>query len=390
VADQAASSITNAVAAVAAARALSPSEFGAVAIAMLLVALCTSAGRAIGGDLLLAIPRESWCRAQVVGASTMVGASLAVMLLVAAPLVGGDLVGPLLVASVAIPGLLVFDSLRYQAIASSRERAALGLDVAWLVGQLPLLAAVTSWAPSGEAMIAGWLVVPAAVGVGAAAVVGRPLARAPAWFRARRSAAVPLLGELLIGAGGRNIVILIVSTVGGLVAAAGLRGALVLVGPVTLVNLALPALLSTGAREGRVARADVVRATSSVVAAAVIVGVGVRTIDLGTLERLLGESASAARELILPVVAYAAVSALAVIPLVALRLGGHFATAFRLRLGSTISAVAVALIVGSRSPAGAVWGLVLVEVGLLIAGVLSRVRREGASRLPAAHRVGEA
>jgi O-antigen/teichoic acid export membrane protein len=244
IADQVLSSATNFALAVLVARRVGTTEFGVFAIGFTIYALALGVSRALATDPLvvrfsnksLAEQREE---AGTAAATTIIfGVVLGVVLVGAAFVASSPLRSSLLAFGLGFPFLLWQDSYRYQFIASRRPHLAALNDLVWLFALGVLFAiAVQADASTATPYVAAW-----SAAAGCAAVVGMAHARtwpkvggALQWLRVHADLNVRFAVEFVIITGAPQVVLLVLAAVAGYSEAGGLRGAIVLLGPVILL-----------------------------------------------------------------------------------------------------------------------------------------------------------
>jgi hypothetical protein len=143
-----------------------------------------------------------------------------------------------LVLAVAIPGLLVQDTLRYAAFARAEPRAALESDALWFVGLVVLAAVLISRGdPSAPMMLMAF----ALPGVLAGVVRSRreglwpALAGGPRWIARQRDLSLRYLLDFLSGAGAAQAAAYVLVVVAGVAAVGSIRGAQTIFGPVNIL-----------------------------------------------------------------------------------------------------------------------------------------------------------
>jgi O-antigen/teichoic acid export membrane protein len=250
--DQTLSSASNFALAVIVARRVGTTEYGVFAIGFTIYALALGVSRALSTDPLvvrfshksLADQREE--AGTAAGTAILFGVILGGLLVVAALLAGSPLRSPLLVFGLGLPFLLWQDSYRYQFVASRRPQLAALNDLVWLLA----LSALFAIAVHADASTAAPYVVAWSAAAACAAVVGLAFARtwprgrgAVHWLRLHADLNVRFAVEFLMISGAPQLVLLALAAVSGYSEAGGLRGAIVLLGPVIL--LATGAVIAT-------------------------------------------------------------------------------------------------------------------------------------------------
>jgi hypothetical protein len=214
-----------------------------------------------------------------------------------------------LLLAVAIPGLLVQDTLRYAAFARGEPRAALESDAMWFVGMVALLVVLIA---RGEPSAPALLVAFAIPGVLAGAVQAtrersRPaIAGGPHWISRHRDLSVRYLLDFLSGAGAAQFAAYVLVAVAGVAAVGSIRGAQTIFGP---VNILLTGASIVLVPEGRHAAQRSKRSLTKVCLLASASFAAVAATMLGIYlalspadgRLLLGSTWESARTLVLPV-----------------------------------------------------------------------------------------
>jgi O-antigen/teichoic acid export membrane protein len=242
--DQMLSSASNFALAVIVARRVSTTEYGVFAIGFTIYVLALGVSRAVSTDPLMvrfsdrpAIDQREEARTAA-GTAIIFGVALGALLVAAAFVAGSPLRSSLLTFGLGLPFLLWQDSYRYQFVSSRRPQLAALNDLIWLL-VLSVLFAITVRA---GASTAGPYVVAWSAAAGCAAAVGMAQARtwprargALHWLRLHADLNVRFAVEFLMISGGPQLVLLALAAVAGYSEAGGLRGAIVLLGPVILL-----------------------------------------------------------------------------------------------------------------------------------------------------------
>jgi O-antigen/teichoic acid export membrane protein len=361
--DQTLSSASNFALAVIVARQVGTTEYGVFAIGFTIYALALGVSRALSTDPLVvrfshkSLDDQREEAGTAAGTAILFGVVLGGLLVAAAFLAGSPLRSSLLTFGVGLPFLLWQDSYRYQFVASRRPQLAALNDLVWLLA----LSALFAIAVQADASTAAPYVVAWSAAAGCAALVGMAYARAwPRrrgalhWLRLHADLNVRFAVEFLMISGAPQLVLLVVAAVSGYSEAGGLRGAIVLLGPVIL--LATGAAIATvpeGVRlkdrdPGRLRRVVcLVAATLSVVV--VVWSAAVSQLPDRAGEALLGQTWHLAQEITFPLGLAVAGTAASV----GLAAGLRSLAAAHRSLLATIPAVL--LLVGGGI-AGGVWG----------------------------------
>ncbi len=248
IADQVLSTTTNFGVSVILARNVGTTEYGAFAVGVTVYALVLGVSRALSTDPLIVRFSDRSSDEQRDAAGTAVAMGIMVGALVGAALVAIGLAvaqplrSVLLVFGLGLPFVLWQDTYRYQFIAARRPQLAALNDLVWVLA-LAVLLAVTVRADAATAgpYVAAWAGA-AAVAAAAGVVEARawPQARRGLdWLRHHADLNLRFAAEFVLLNGGPQLVLLGVAALAGYSEAAGLRGAIVLLGPVTVVATGL-------------------------------------------------------------------------------------------------------------------------------------------------------
>ncbi|WP_395154248.1 hypothetical protein [Ilumatobacter sp.] len=240
--DQALSSATNFGGSILAARSLTSSDFGAVAIGFSMFLLVLGVSRAWSSEPLVirysaAIASD---RAAAVsgaaGSSIAIGLSAGAMIGAVALMFDGALRSVLLVLAVSLPFLMLQDLWRFALIMQGRQRSAAANDGLWLLIMLSAFAIGTRLQLSPAGAIACWTVGAfVAAGIGLVQLRCRPSARAVSWWERHRDLGARFAIEFLLVTGVSYALTIGVAAIGGLEDSAGFRGATVLMGPLNIL-----------------------------------------------------------------------------------------------------------------------------------------------------------
>lgn len=399
-ADQGVSSISNLLLSVLAAQRATLDEFGAFAIAFAIYQFGLGASRAFIGEPALITAgrrsiREQPSAAGIMGASFAIGAVGTLVNLVAAAFAGSHAT-IFVVFGLAFPILMLADSSRYFEFAADRPRSALGLDLCWLSVQGAIIASFAVFGifniySVSISWVAGALAL--AVYFMAKRRATPTISEAKRWMSEHRQLSFRFFSEYLAISGVQQSVILFAFAYGGLAASGALRGAQVIVGPLSLVTMgiamvALPAL-SRRSKDGQNAGLPRLSAAISFAALSMTAAYSVALMllpeQLG--QQLLGESWQAAA-LVLPLVLIQlALSNLSYGATAGLRAMEESALSLRLRLATSPLAVALIWIGASQaSLSGALIGAIAGQAVQMFAwwtAYLVVSRREGGGEVEA-------
>lgn len=312
--DQALSSATNFGVAVIAARSLSPENFGAFGVATLIYVVAMGTSRGLSTEALMirfsAADGEQHRPAAraATGSAVMVGGAAGLLVATTALAVPSPLREALWALSLFLPVLLLQDAWRFVFFSSAKPAAAAANDAIWAVTQAGFIALVfhMGWRTPAT-LIAAWA---AAAGVAAccgllqAAVLPAPL-HAISWWRTHRDLAVPSATEYLGTTGLMQATVFTLTGVLGLAGVAALRGAQTLLGPVNMLLLAAePFATAEGARTVRQQpsklRPLLTAQSAALTSIAVIGPIALWNLPDEYGSALLGDTWSAARQVLLP------------------------------------------------------------------------------------------
>jgi O-antigen/teichoic acid export membrane protein len=247
--DQALSSGTNFVLAVAVARTSGAADFGAFTLALgaYLVALAVS--RALASEPFAirysAVEVEAWRTgtARATGSAFVVGSASGLLCVALGITIGGEVGPALAVLGVGLPGLLVQDAWRFAFFAARRGRDAFANDLAWTVALAVALGCVIALgADDADVLIFAWAVggaVGAIVGVIQSGVRPCPL-QARTWWREHRDIAPRLVVEGLVLSGTQQAAFVGIAGVAGLAVLGALRAGQVLMNAMHVITYAIP------------------------------------------------------------------------------------------------------------------------------------------------------
>jgi O-antigen/teichoic acid export membrane protein len=242
VADQAASSLSNLAVSVLVARSVDSTAFGGFTIAFTIFSLLTGFSRAVVtfplGVRFADAPRAKFdhAAASAVGCSFLLSVIAGLCCLVVGDLLGGSPGAALTALGVVFPGLIVQEAWRNVFIASGRASAAALNTTFWAIAQLLAVWVVLSFGkPSVGPLVLAWggsAVVAALLGIAQSRVRPRP-ERSLRWLWDNRGVSGYVGYEYLTVQGSYQVTLLLIAAVASLEANGALRGAQVLLGPVT-------------------------------------------------------------------------------------------------------------------------------------------------------------
>ena len=314
-ADQALSSLTNFVLAIAIARQVAPVQFGAFSLAFAAYLVALSISRALATDPLSirysARGSDEWrtASAKATGMALVIGIAGGAVCGLGAVVIGGDVGMALAALAVGLPGLLLQDAWRYVFFAARRGSAAFANDLVWTVALGGALVLVTvAHSASITTFIIAWAAGGAAgaiFGIAQTRLLPAPL-RARLWLREHLDIAPRLALEALVLSGVQQVTLALVGIVAGLAAVATVRAGQVLM---NALNIATYGIFLFAVPEGvRMLR----RSSGALLRLCLVISGGLAAISflwtgvllalpdqIGLL--LLGETWATARHVILPV-----------------------------------------------------------------------------------------
>lgn len=314
VVDQVLSSGSNFIALLLGARYLNAGGFGSFSVALLGFTITLGVTRALCSESLLVRPgttsddhNERVDRAT--GAAIWVGLASSAIFGVAALFAQASLAWCFLVLAVAMPALMLQDTLRYAAFSRAEPLAATLSDGLWFVGLIVLYGAViVRGSPSSMVMVAAFVLPGALAGIVAALwertrpAVGRRVA----WITDNRDLSVRYALDFLTGAGAAQLAAYVLVIVAGVAAVGSIRGAQTLFGPVNiLLTGAYIVLVPEGRHAARRSKRAltvvcvVASASFALVAAAMLGFYLALTPSQG--EMILGSTWDTARQVLVPV-----------------------------------------------------------------------------------------
>ena len=309
--DQALSSLTNLLAAVYAARFLTPIGFGAFGIGFALYLMALGVSRGFTSEVVVLHSGSEEEMPFRTAARNASGACLAIALVVTALLSLFSVIGPASLTSVTamlsllMPGLLLQDLWRYVLTMRGNTRSAAMNDLVWFIGMVTALAVLRPNTPSVVVLCwGGPTILCAAVGIFQAHCLPS-IRNAYSWVSDNRGIGSKYTLEFLLTAANGAVLTLTSGWFLGLRDVGGLRGAMVLLGPLNFLYLglalqAIPILI----RRTKSAGSPAAFALAKVMSLALMVVHGgwvmaVFLIPARTGERLLGPSWATAHDLVL-------------------------------------------------------------------------------------------
>jgi hypothetical protein len=377
-ADQAVASASSFVLAVLVARHADGAAFGGFVLAWTAYWLVLGSVRALVCEPLLirysGQPPRRWraVAAAAAGTAFVIGLGAAAACGLAGLFVPPDVGRWLLAVAVFLPGLLVHDVWRVASFARSRGQDALVLDLVWLAAFVAAAGLVEAGTVSaGPTALALWGACGClAAGVGSVwfRCAARPAA-AWRWWRHTRALGGRLLPEFVALGAASQAAAVVVAAVAGLAAAASLRGAQVLLGPLNVVFSGLALVtIPHGASLARISPQRVValarRAAVVCAATALTTGAVIGLLPESVGSALLGQIWPLARSVLGPSTVAVALSGVVVGATIGLRSLADARSSLRARL-------VVAPITVAGVAAGAAFGATGAAVGLAAANLLA-------------------
>ncbi|MDN5749146.1 MAG: hypothetical protein L0H64_11610, partial [Pseudonocardia sp.] len=246
-ADQMIVSLTNAVLSFMVANAVSARSFGGFSVAFTVFALVIGASRALSTSPLNirfsdAEPAEqARSAAHATGTALTLGFVAGAGSLVAGLLLSGVVGEALIAMGIVLPAVITQDALRYVFFSRSKPAGAAFNDAVWTVLQLGAVA-VLLYTGSGMVwpLIIAWgasAAVAAALGARRAATVPDPR-KTLSWLREHRNLTGYLFASFATAHGANQGAMLVIAAVGSALANGALRGAAILLGPVSIISSA--------------------------------------------------------------------------------------------------------------------------------------------------------
>jgi O-antigen/teichoic acid export membrane protein len=390
VVDQAVGSTSNFALSLYVARRFSPHAFGAFSLAFITFTVILNASRGTATDPLMVrysgATGAHWREATAAASATgiMVGAVAGVGCVIVGLLLPHP-VGPALIAlGVALPGLMLQDSLRFAFFATGRPRSALLNDVVWTV--LLLLALVMIQQAGIQTDTVGIVLCLVAFGATASIagifglyqtrVLPRP-GRVAGWLREHRQLSYRYLVENVSASGAVQIRASVLGAVAGIASVGYIRGAEILMGPFLVVlsgvsQVAVPeASRVFNENSRRLAHFCAVLGGAQAVAALAWGGMLLLILPLGLGHLLLDEVWMPASGLIVPVTLYVCAMSFLNAVTAGLRATGAARRSLRARLTNSsaylLLGVSGAILFGVK---GASWGAVLAaSLGVLVSAL---------------------
>lgn len=309
--DQALSSVTNFALAILVARSVSPREFGAFTLVLAAYAIMLGSSRALTTEAFVvrfsAVDEMTHRRATraVTGAVLVVGVLFAALTALAAGLLSGTLRAAFVPLALTVPLLLLQDAWRQVFFAAGKPEHAAANDFVWASAQAVFYTALFLFVtaePSAASLLLAWggaAGVAAVFGLWQSRSVPDP-SRAREWWRAHRDLSGRFAVEHATISSAMHATFYGISAIAGLVAAGVIRGAQVILGPITLLLQAVTFIaVPEGVRAKEQSLARLKRGCMAVSAVATTAALAWAAVALMLPERvgeaLLGETWPGAR-----------------------------------------------------------------------------------------------
>lgn len=353
---------------VVAARLLDPVSFGIFGIVFVVYQLAASGIRAVVSEPALVDPVEAVSSpGALLGAGLVVGGAVGVLTATVGLALGGVLGPALLVLAGALPGMVLQDVARYLAFADRRPHVALRVDVIWLavqacglllfsvMGGLTLLRVIVAWAGAGSL-----------AGICALLPHRRVMAWSVGWIRQHWSFSWRYLVSFGTTFGAAYAATLGLGAIAGVAAVGSVRGAQLVLSPLTMVFAATTNMLVVEvthcAPDARQLRRRTVLAASSMAGVAAVVTAASLVVPDGVGRVILGESWESSQRLLLA----AGVQAVMIGALAGARIGLIGSRAIRINLALDLQLAPVVIVlptvgaVVAEAP-GFLWALVATQ-----------------------------
>jgi O-antigen/teichoic acid export membrane protein len=247
VADQAVSSLANAGLTIVLARAVSPTDYGAFALAFTIYSLALSVAQSVAGEVVTirysGKSRSVHLRASsaAAGGALLVGATCALVTVVVALTSAEPLRAVLLTVGVLLPALVLQDCWRTVFVSRGTPVQAFLNDVTWIALQATgigvlLVLGVRTVLPF-VAVWGGAAIVAALVGI-LQNRAAPTLRTARQWFTGHREVSVPSLAHSLATMGTTQVAFVLVAVLGSVADVGSLRAAQTLLGPLNIIGFA--------------------------------------------------------------------------------------------------------------------------------------------------------
>ena len=379
--DQGLSALSNLLLSALVARSVTADEFGAFAVAFLVYGLVLGLSRALIGQPLL-ISSASADRDELrssaghaLGAAVVVGGIAAVLTAGAGAVIGGQVGAAMSVLALWFPALIVQDVCRLAFFTEGRPVRAAAIDFVWA------LLVFGGFAAALAAGVATGVVVPLMLwGAGAAVAavhgmtllgVGPTIRGSALWMRVRRDLSRYLGLEYLLSMGTTQAGILTVGFVASQTGVGAFRAVQLLLGPTNVIDTAAMvfatrevARRSTASTRQRALFAAGVSASVATVIAVYIALLLMMPDAWG--ERILGDTWSGAKTVLLPLCVAALVAALSGGPAATLYGMGFVRVTFQINVfRAALTIVSFGVAIPMWGALGAAWALAITEIVVL-------------------------
>ncbi len=250
--DQALSSATNFALGVIVARVVSPAEFGAFSVGILVYVVVLMSSRAATSEVFavrfsyVAEADQRSASAHCLGFNALIGVTSAIIVLVVGLALGGVAGNVLIALAPLLPGLALQDAYRYILVSIGQPHRAAANDLAWAVTQLVAVAAVLGLGqPRAWSLVIAW-----GLAGNAAAIFGFVQTRllphpvhGRSWFKRNQDLAARYVLERGVLQISGQTVFFVLGGIAGLAALGTLRGAFLLINPLNVAFLAAPMVI---------------------------------------------------------------------------------------------------------------------------------------------------
>jgi O-antigen/teichoic acid export membrane protein len=273
IADQAVSALGNAALAIVVARLVSPTQFGAFALAFSLYSFLIGLSQALGGQVMLIrhaaddAPSRRRAASGATGAVVIFSTATAAILATASLELAHPIRGAVLGVALFLPPLLIQDAWRSVFVSYGTPRSSFVNDLLWTVLQFGLvLLLATSGFRSASVYVVAWAAaaVPPAV-LGSMQAGARPNLRQGLRFALRnRDLSLTLGAQWIALMGASQLAFVAVSAIGGVRVVGALRGAQVLLGPVNVISFAIASFAVPELVRARLSRRGLIAAAAAI------------------------------------------------------------------------------------------------------------------------------
>mgnify|MGYP001506832666 CR=1 FL=1 len=397
VADQALSSLSNLVLALLVARAVDADGFGAFTVAFAVYSSGVLLSRTLVSQPLAVrfagADRADYRRAvgMSTGTAVVLGLAGGVAVVLVGALLAGPIGGALAAVGLALPGLLLHDAWRMAFIIQGRPERAVLLDVVSIALQVGAVVWLLQMDVDDPVpFVLGWgaaASLASVVGVALGPVLPR-LSRTRRWLRAHWDLTRYLLSESVLVQGAFQGALLLVGVFATLRDVGALRGAAVVVGPVSLLAMSAQAFgipelarrTGLSVRRQRLAAALIGGLLAAIGAAW---GLLVLAMPESVGEYLLGDSWPGVQPILLPTVLGQVVNLISVGAICVIMARAQVRTAFL--INGTVAVLLVGLgVLGAwlAGAAGAAWGFTAAYATVMPIWIWSMLRASRPSRQP--------